>query len=173
MEQSPSWQVSRFTASQEITRIVWNPKVHYRIHKCPPPVPILNQLDLVHTRTSLFLKIHLHITFPTTRGFSKWSISLQVSTPKPCTRLPSSHTSNISRPFHSSRFDHPNCIGWGVQVIKLLIMQFSSTPATSMLFGPRILLSPLFSCYSYLFCINISSWTLPVIHAIPLYNTFF
>ena len=28
------------------------------------------------------------------------------------------------RPFHSSRFDHPNNIWWGVQIIKHLIMQF-------------------------------------------------
>ena len=37
MEQSPSWEANWFAASQEIPRILWNPKVHYRTHKRPPP----------------------------------------------------------------------------------------------------------------------------------------
>ena len=86
-EQSPSWEANRFSASQEFPRILWNPRVHYRIHKCPSPVPVLSQLHPVHTFTSHFLKIYLII--PSTPGSSQVVSFPQVPPPKFCIRLSS------------------------------------------------------------------------------------
>ena len=60
MEQSPSWEANWFAASQEIPRILWNPKVHYRIHKCPPPVPVLRQLDPVHIIIIVMISVTIY-----------------------------------------------------------------------------------------------------------------
>ena len=47
-EQSPSWEANMFSASQSNARISWTPKVQYHIHKIPPPVLILSQINPVH-----------------------------------------------------------------------------------------------------------------------------
>jgi hypothetical protein len=70
MEQSPSWEAKTSWATQQIPRILCNPKVHNRIHKNSPPVPILSQIDPVHaphpTSRSpiLILSSHLRLGLP-------------------------------------------------------------------------------------------------------------
>ena len=81
MVQSPSWEANWFADSQEIPRILWNPKVHYRTHKRPPPVPILGQPNPVHIPTSHLLEIHPNIIHPSTPRSPQWSLSLRFPHP--------------------------------------------------------------------------------------------
>jgi hypothetical protein len=61
MERIPSWEANRFSASQEIPRILRNANVHYRVYKSPSPVPFLNHINAVHTPSSHCPKTHFII----------------------------------------------------------------------------------------------------------------
>ena len=77
MVQSPPWEANWFAASQEIPRISRNPKVHYRTHKRPPPLSILDQTNPVHIPTSHVLEIRPNIIHPSTPRSPQCSLSLR------------------------------------------------------------------------------------------------
>jgi hypothetical protein len=66
MELSLFWEAANCAATQEFLSVLWNPKVHYRVQKSPPLVPILSQIDLIHNIPSYLSKIHFNIVRPPT-----------------------------------------------------------------------------------------------------------
>jgi hypothetical protein len=76
MEQIPSWEANRSSASKEILHILWNQKVQYHIHKHLPSVPVLSQISPVtalhptSSRSVLVLFSHLSLGLGITSPFS-------------------------------------------------------------------------------------------------------
>ena len=145
MEQSPSWEPNRFSASQEIPHILWSPKVHYRSHKCPPPVPILSQLDPVHTPhptswiSILILSSHLRL------GLASALFPSRFLTKTLCTPLLSPICATCPAYPILLDFITRKVLGEEYRLLSYSLCSFLHSPVTSSLLGPNILLNILFS----------------------------
>ena len=137
MEQSPSSEANWFSASQEIPPILWNPKVHHRTHKCPPPVPILSQLVPVHTPhptswRSIWISSRLHLGLPTSlfpSGFPIKTLYTPLFSPIRATFPAHLILDFITR----------TVLGEEYRSLSSLLCSFLHSHVTSSLLGPNIL----------------------------------
>ena len=123
----PALGSRRFIISFTVARHL-SPSWARSIPSMPPPVPLLeDQFFILSSHLRLRL---LSALFPS--GFPTKTLYA-------C--LFSTYTCYVPLQSHSSRFDHPNNIRWGVQIIQLL----PHSSVSLSLLGPSILLSTLFS----------------------------
>ena len=144
--QNPSWEANRFAACQEIHRISWNPKVHYRTHKRPTSVSILGQPKPVHIPTSHLLEIYPNIIHPSTLRSAQWSPSLRFPQQDPI-YTPLFSPIRATCPTHLILFDFitRTILGEEYKSFSSSLRNLLHSPVTSSFLGPNILLNIMFS----------------------------
>jgi hypothetical protein len=143
-ELSSSWEAANYAATQELPSILRSQKVHYRVHKRPPLVPIVSQIDSVHTipsylRSILILSNHIRLGLPSGLFPSGFPTNILYTL--------------IFAPIRATCPPNPIFLyviilimfGEEYKLWSYSLCSFLQSPVTSSLFGPNILLSILFS----------------------------
>jgi hypothetical protein len=101
----------------------------------------LSWARLIHSTPSHLISLRsIIIYYPSsTLRSSKWSLSLRFAHQKPIRIFLHFHTCYMPRPSQSPWFDYPNIIWWGVQIMKILIMQFATVPCYLVPLNPKYL----------------------------------
>jgi hypothetical protein len=103
--------VSSCSESPEILHILWNPKVHYSVHKVPPFVAVFRQMNPVCPFVSL--KALLILSALRSLDIRNGLFPAVFSARSLCALL--SHACHMPRPFYSSWVDHASNIWRGIQ----------------------------------------------------------
>jgi len=103
-EQSPCWEANSHSASQEISRLSWDPKAHYRVYQSP--------MHSAHTFPPYIPKMHLNIFLPSARRSTEWSFLFRFSDQNFVCISHFSHVCYMSLSSHPPWFYHPTDIWW-------------------------------------------------------------
>jgi hypothetical protein len=107
MKQSPSWEANSCSTGQEMPRLLWNPKVHYRVHRSLLMEFILSQMSLANTLIICFLKTCFNTMLPSPPRSPNWAFPFSLSD---LHALLVSHVCYMPCPYYLPSFDHRNNI---------------------------------------------------------------
>ena len=140
MVQSPSWEANLFAASQEIPRILWNLKVHYRTRVCHLSLSWASPIQSTYPhptswRSILILSTHLCV------GLSSGLFPADL--PTKTLYAPLSSPIHAICPAHLILLNFITCtiLGEEYRSVSSSLCNLLHSPVTMSLLGPNILLN--------------------------------